>query len=208
MKAKIIQYSSAEGYNLAAEGYDQKEAYLNSFEQGRIMPLLGEIKNLEVLDAGAGTGRLSLKLFQKGARVTAFDISEKMLLMLKRKNKKISTVVGDAENLPFSDKKFDLVVAAFLVVHLKNPERFFDEVYRVLKPGLPAQAGGRFIVTNINQKDPPVIKTKKGPIVIESYYHRPEKIIEILNSLAFTVEKEIFTREGERWVSQIVVVRK
>ena len=114
---------------------------------------------------------------------------------------KIQTVVGDAESLPFENDSFDIVTAAFLIAHLKDPIRFFDEVYRVLKDG------GIFVFTNINQKDPPLVKTKDGEIIIESFYHRPEKIKEILESLAFSVE-EVFIKEKEVWVNQIILAKK
>ncbi len=202
MSKKIKVFSSDQGYDLAAEFYDQKEKYLNSFEQNKILPLLGDVKNKKVLDIGAGTGRLSLQLAKGGAQVMALDVSEKMLELVKRKNHKVQTTVADAENLPFENNSFDVVTAAFLIVHLKDPARFFDEVYRILKDG------GKFVVTNINQKDPPEVKTKEGNIIIESFYHRPEKIKEILESLAFQVEQEIFVKENEIWVNQILLVRK
>ena len=199
-KAKVLP--SEAGYNLAADFYDEKEKYLNSFEQNKLLPLLGDIKDIKILDIGAGTGRLSVLLANRGARVTALDVSPKMLELVKRKNDKIETVVGDAENLPFKDGSFDIVTAAFLIVHLKDPAGFFDEVYRVLKDG------GIFVVTNINQKDPPLVKTKSGEILIESFYHRPEKIKEMLESLAFGVEREIFVKEKDVWVNQIILARK
>lgn len=202
MSKKIKVFSSDQGYDLAAEFYDQKEKYLNSFEQNKILPLLGDIKDKQVLDIGAGTGRLSLQLVKGGAQVMALDVSAKMLELIKRKNKKIQTTVADAESLPFDNGSFDVVTAAFLVVHLKDPTRFFDEVYRVLKDG------GRFVVTNINQKDPPEVKTKEGDIIIESFYHRPEKIKEILESLAFQVEQEVFVKENDVWVNQILSAKK
>jgi ubiquinone/menaquinone biosynthesis C-methylase UbiE len=93
------------------------------------------------------------------------------------------------------------VVAAFLIVHLKDPTRFFDEAYRVLKPN------GKLIVTNINQKEAPEVETKQGVIKIDSYYHRPEKIREILESLAFGVEETV-VKEKDVWVNQIVVAKK
>jgi ubiquinone/menaquinone biosynthesis C-methylase UbiE len=110
--------------------------------------------------------------------------------------------VGEAENLPFEDGVFDFVTATFLVVHLKNPLSFFDEAYRVLKND------GKLIVTNINQKEAPEVKTKQGKIKIESFYHRPEKIIEDLESLAFKIEKNIFVYENDIWINQIVVAGK
>lgn len=199
-KAKVL--SSEEGYNLAADVYDENENYLNSFEQGELIPLLGALAGKKVLDVGAGTGRLSLPLANRGAVVTALDVSPKMLELVKRKNAKINIVVGDAESLPFADGSFDIVTAAFLIVHLKNPTGFFDEAYRVLKDG------GILAVTNINQKDPPQVKTKEGKIIIESYYHRPEKIIEIIESLAFSIEENIFVKEKEIWVNQLVLAKK
>jgi len=200
--SKIKFLSSRAGYDLAAENYDKKEKYLNSFEQGKTVPLFEDVNGKKILDVGAGTGRLAVELAKKGAIVTALDVSEQMLKILQRKNKKIITALGDAESMPFADEEFDLVAAEFLIVHLKNPKRFFDEAYRVLKNR------GRLLITNINQKDPPEINTKDGKIKIESFYHRPDRIIEILKSLAFEIEKEIFIKEDDVWINQIIVARK
>ncbi len=87
-------------------------------------------------------------------------------------------------------------------MHLKNPTRFFDEVYRVLKND------GYFLVTNINQKDPPKIKVHNHEFVVESFYHRPEEIKEILESLAFGIEKELFIKENDVWVNQLLLCKK
>ena len=207
MKSKIKIYPSDTGYNLAASHYDDKEKYLNSFEQGKALVLLGDIKGKQILDVGAGTSRLTAGLIKQGGLVTALDVSESMLEMLKKKIKNndslhLKTVVADAESLPFPNETFDLVTAAFLIVHLKDPRRFFDEAYRVLKPG------GALLVTNINQKDPPEVKIKEGIIKIESYYHRPEKIKEILAELAFAIKKEVMIIEKGVWVNQIIVGEK
>ncbi len=200
-KAKFTR--SAEGYNLAAARYDEKEKYLNSFEQKKVLPLIGNVSGKKILDVGAGTGRLAVELAAfPEAKVAALDLSEKMLERLRRKNKQIECVVGDGENLPFASASFDIVVAAFFIVHLKEPKYFFAEAYRVLKDG------GFLLVTNINQKDPPRVKTSTGDIIIESYYHRPEQVREELETLAFTIEKEIFVKEKEVWVNQIIKARK
>lgn len=199
-KIKILK--SVVGYDLAASGYDKKEKYLNSFEQNKFLPLLGDLKNKKVLDVGAGTGRLSLMLSKAGAQVTAVDVSEAMLKILKNKDKKIEIIVGDAQSLPFEDAAFDIVAAAFLVVHLKDPSVFFDEAYRVLKDG------GILAVSNINQKEPPEVNTKEGKIKIESYYHRRDKIVEDLESLAFQIEKNVVLYEKEVWINQIIIAKK
>ncbi len=201
-KQKIKTFDTASGYDLAASFYDKKEKYLNSFEKGHILSLLGSVQGKRILDVGAGTGRLALDLIKAGAQVTALDLSKNMLNQLKQKTSKVKIVLGDAENLPFEEKSFDAVIAAFLIVHLKEPLIFFDQVYRVLKEG------GIFVCTNINQKEPPPIETTRGIIKIESYYHRPEKILEDLQNLAFTIKEEKIIKEKDVWINQIIVAQK
>ncbi len=198
MKTKIL--NSKEGYNLTADYYIKKEKYWDSFEKNEVLPLLGDFKDKKVLDVGAGNGRLAGRLAGLGAEVTALDVSEEMLKRIK--NKEIKIVVGEAENLSFPDDSFDIVIAAFLIVHLKDLSLFFDEVYRVLKPG------GKFLVTNINQRKAPAVKTSEGLVEIESYYHRPEAVVEKLEELAFDVKENKIVREGEVWVNQIILAEK
>lgn len=44
-------------------------------------------------------------------------------------------IVGDSENLPFENESFDAVICANSFHHYPNPQKFFDGVSRVLKPG-------------------------------------------------------------------------
>ena len=89
-----------------------------------------------------------------------------------------------------------------MIVHLKDLERFFDEVYRVLKPG------GLFLVTNINQRKAPEIKVGKELVEVESYYHKPELVVEELENLAFEIRENKFVKEGDVWINQIILVSK
>lgn len=198
--SKVKVLSSQEGYNLLADYYNKKEKYWDSFEKDQVLPLLGNIKEKKVLDVGAGTGRLVSRLVNAGAEVTALDISEEMLKKIKNKN--IKKIVGEAEDLSFDDNSFDVVIATFLIVHLKDLGRFFDEVYRVLKPG------GLFLVTNINQRKAPEIKIGKDLVEVKSYYHKPELVVEELEDLAFEVLQNKFVKEGETWINQIILVNK
>lgn len=202
MAKKVKILPSDTGYDLAAPRYDDKEDYLNSFEQGKVLTYLQDVAGKKVLDVGAGTGRLSVELSRRGAMVTALDVSPEMLKVLAKKNKYIELAVGDAEYLPFGNNVFDYVVATFLIVHLRDPRKFFDEAYRVLKDG------GRLIVTNINQKEAPEVETSDGPIKIESFYHRPQRVRESLEELAFTIEFEDMVLESGVWVNQILVAKK
>ncbi len=202
MKPRIKVYDSKEGYDLAASLYDQKEAYLNSFEKGQLLKMIGNVAGENILEVGAGTGRTTGDLLRLGANVTALDLSDKMLEQLKRKHPKAEIIVGDAESLSFPENCFDWVIASFLVVHLSDPTRFFDEAYRILKDG------GKLLITNINQKEAPEVKTKDGIIKIDSYYHRPEEVKKKLTDLAYSIEKEVIVKEGDVWINQIIVAKK
>src|SRR5687768_1407068 len=74
-----------------------------------------------VLDAGCGEGVLSWYLAERGANVTAMDISkpniENARHFLEKKGvlDRVRLVLGDAENLPFPDASFDWVVSSHVL---------------------------------------------------------------------------------------------
>lgn len=93
-----------------------------------------------VLEVAAGTcicGR-SLAPFVKN--VTCLDMTTAMLAVGKDEAEKqglcnIDFVQGDAENLPFSDNSFDIVISRLAFHHFSNPKRCFSEMTRVVKTG-------------------------------------------------------------------------
>lgn len=201
-KTRSKLYLPEEGYDLFAPYYDESLKFLSGFEKGRLFSIFGDLKGKKVLDLGCGTGRVlgELKLF--GAEVVAADISKEMLKSVEKKHPDVQTIVADAENLPFENESFDAVIATFLIVHLKDPQIAFDEIYRVLKDG------GDFLLTNINQRKAPKLKTPKGEIVIQSYYHRPADVVDKLEKSLFKIVKNEFVKEEGVWINQIVVGRK
>lgn len=202
-KGKSNVYDSKEGYDLYANQYDKKLDFLNSFEGDILKKMFKDFRGKSVLDVGCGTGRLIRLLKDRGAVVTGADISEEMIKIAGKKFPDIKIVNADIENLPFEDNSFDVVIAAFVIVHLKSFKKAFDEVYRVLKND------GIFILTNINQKKAPKIKTdREGEIVINSYYHRPDDVVKELENSLFVVEDEEFVNEDGVWINQIIKAKK
>ncbi len=94
---------------------------------------------LKILDVGCGTGVITLLLAKMGHYVTGVDISERMLERARDKAKSIAVTVkfelGDAEDLPFKDEVFDVVINRHLLWTMLNPEKAVIEWRRVLKPG-------------------------------------------------------------------------
>ncbi|MEA2177155.1 MAG: hypothetical protein QOG77_452 [Solirubrobacteraceae bacterium] len=73
-----------------------------------------------VLDVGAGTGNASIPAAARGARVTASDLTPELLEDGRRRAEarglELDWVVADAENLPFGDGSFDVVMSAIGVM--------------------------------------------------------------------------------------------
>lgn len=93
-----------------------------------------------VLDVATGTGDLAIAVQKKtGAKVVGLDLAQQMLNVgiTKIKNinldSQIEMVKGDAENLTFTDNKFDAVCVAFGVRNFENLNKGLEELRRVVK---------------------------------------------------------------------------
>ncbi len=101
-----------------------------------------DIRYERVLEVGAGTGFFLINLWQAGYvgdDVHATDISEGMLEICKRNAAEhgldVAVVQGDAEDLPYPDGRFDLVIGHAFLHHLPDPAAALREMHRVLAPG-------------------------------------------------------------------------
>lgn len=95
-----------------------------------------------ILDIGSGIGGTSRCLAQEfGCRVTGIDLTEEycqVAAMLTAKvglEERIDYRQGDATNLPFEDNQFDVVWTEHVAMNIPDKQRFYSEMYRVLKPG-------------------------------------------------------------------------
>jgi len=137
-------------FNQRAEGYDSHmldELSLTEFYD-EIEKCIAKDDGLDkVLDLGCGTGLEMERIFKlyKDVRVTAIDISEKMLEKLKQKFEdkilNIEIVCGSYFDIDFGFNLFDLVVSTYSLHHFSKDEKLvlYKRVYESLKPG------GRFI---------------------------------------------------------------
>ena len=95
----------------------------------------------KVLDIGTGTGSLTIGFAQgiPGVQVVGLDLSD-VILEVARDNareSKVSSRVsfekGDAENMPFEDDAFDVVISSDTLHLVKDAVKMFNEIHRVLK---------------------------------------------------------------------------
>ena len=87
-----------------------------------------------VLDLGAGTGKLTTRLVERGLDVVAVDPIPEMLELLSASLPDIPALLGTAEDIPLPDNSVDSVLVA-QAWHWFDPERAVKEVARVLRPG-------------------------------------------------------------------------
>lgn len=130
-----------------------------------------------VLDAGSGTGIVTLSLQDSGyrpKRIVALDlsfnslrISREQFAKKKRSAKSIDAVQGNILNLPFSEGTFDLVMTCGVLEYV-DLEDGLRELSRVLKPSgklvlLPVKAGfvGSVLEFLYNFKIHPLKEVKK-----------------------------------------------
>jgi len=87
-----------------------------------------------VLDLGAGTGKLTTRLVERGLHVVAVDPIPEMLEVLRTSLPETPALLGTAEEIPLDDNSVDAVLVA-QAWHWFDPKRAIAEVARVLRPG-------------------------------------------------------------------------
>ncbi|WP_319431014.1 class I SAM-dependent methyltransferase [Mycobacterium sp. RTGN5] len=88
----------------------------------------------DVLDLGAGTGKLTTRLVERGLDVVAVDPLAEMLELLSSALPDTPALLGTAEQIPLPDNSVDAVLVA-QAWHWFDPQRAVAEVARVLRPG-------------------------------------------------------------------------
>lgn len=98
---------------------------------------LKKIKNPQIIDIGAGTGKYSIALSQEGYDVTAIELVKHNLMTLKKQNSQVKAYQGNALDLhKFSNNTFDIVILFGPMYHLIKEEdklKALKEAKRIVK---------------------------------------------------------------------------
>jgi SAM-dependent methyltransferase len=105
-----------------------------------LFEIAGDLRGQRVLDLGCGQGDLTLMLLQRGAEVTALDVSAGMVELAERRvqvfapDAKATFLAGDAQATGLPAGSFDLVLGKWIIHHL-DVEAITTEMERLLRPG-------------------------------------------------------------------------
>jgi ubiquinone/menaquinone biosynthesis C-methylase UbiE len=111
-----------------------------------LLPHIAAFPATTILELASGTGRLTKHLrttFPAASSLVATDINPDMLDLAQQQlsDPSITFQLADAQQLPFTDPSFDLVVNQFGLMFLPDKQGGVNEAFRVLQPG------GHFVFT-------------------------------------------------------------
>ena len=96
-------------------------------------------QGLRLLDVGCGSGQTAIPAAQAGLKVTGVDIAANLIEHARERARyeglEAEFDVGDAEDLPYWDAEFDVVISLIGAMFGPRPEKVAAEMARVLKPG-------------------------------------------------------------------------
>lgn len=159
------------GDTIAANSYLTRSHF--SWLQQAVLKVIGNIKNLMIIDVGCGTGHFSSALAKENFLV-GLDLSLHMLLAAQKKG--FQPIQASATALPLACNSFDLVLANSIIQCIACAEKFLTELVRVCAPG------GRIIISAFNSQNiflrlfRYLELTPRPPL----FFHPLKKIIDLL----------------------------
>jgi 2-polyprenyl-3-methyl-5-hydroxy-6-metoxy-1,4-benzoquinol methylase len=124
-------------------------------------------KKSDVLDLGCGTG-YGTALIGRNHAVTGMDVDEEAITYAKKHYGEYAKfTVGDVSKTPKGEalriQKWDVISSFEVIEHVKNPKRFLENTYALLKPH------GILFLSTPNAKTPTPFNSTKSPYHVKEY---------------------------------------
>lgn len=180
-----------EGFDIWSKDYDKSvEASSREYPFDGYYEVLNHVYNSieckagsRILDVGFGTGVLTNKLYEEGARIYGMDFSQGMIDIAKSKMPDGTFIKWDFnDGVPpmLKDMKFDYIVSSYAIHHLNDEKKveFIGELKQLLNPN------GKIIIADVafeNQQDLNACKEVSGDSWDEDeIYMMADKLIKSL----------------------------
>lgn len=134
-----VKQANRQFYDLASAAYEAADGRrgrgLARYLDRRLEALSQNAGRDHLLDAGCGTGFVAGCALDHFATVDGIDIAPEMIERARIMHPDARFTVADGDALPFEPTTFTVVAAVALLHHLPRHEPFFQEAFRVLRPG-------------------------------------------------------------------------
>ena len=144
--AQNHNYEIIDQFSKQSIPFTQIPGHLDAIE---MLISMSEVKKSDVvLDVACGPGIVTCEFAKVAQHVTGIDVTPAMIAVAEKLQLELglsntSWKLGDAENLPFMNDTFDVVIARYSFHHLLAPSVVLQEMIRVCKPG------GRVLVADV-----------------------------------------------------------
>ena len=188
---------TSEMYTRHARDYDKAIAdniYNALLERPNMLCMLPELENKHVLDLGCGSGIYAQEFIRQGAKVTAVDLSQEMIDIVREKlSSEVKAYAADISlGLPQeSDNTYDVVICPLAMHYVENPLPLFKEVKRVLKPS------GQFFFSTHH----PIADYSVSP---SGNYFKRELITEKWDTIGHPVAVSYYRRPLSEWFEALL----
>jgi ubiquinone/menaquinone biosynthesis C-methylase UbiE len=133
------QKASAEQFDRQSDRYGKSHILADTTDVAEALAGIAPRAGGRALDIATGGGHTALRVARLGWRVTAGDVSARMLenatKLLGDEGFQLDTQLFPAEEIPFDAGTFDLVSTRVAPHHFSSPAKYVAEVARVLAPG-------------------------------------------------------------------------
>jgi ubiquinone/menaquinone biosynthesis C-methylase UbiE len=196
-----------EGYERWAEVYDSDGNPLVALEERHLPLMFPEVDGLLVADVGCGTGRQTLQLAARGARVVALDFSQAMVARAQARGKiaQVYFVLADAvASIPLKSGVLDGAVCSLVLEHVGDLTAMLRQLRRVCK------SNGFVLISDIHPKlasagaaanfEDPRTGQKVFP---RGYRHEISDYVRAANDAGFRIDAMTEASVDEKFVDEI-----
>jgi len=196
------QLSCLPAFDSWAEVYDSQPNPLLALEQRVLDSVLPDVRGLDILDAGCGTGRWLERLAARAPRsLLGVDISPQMLQVASAKlGEHCDLRLGSCEALPFGNSVADMVLSSFVLSYLDDLESFAREIDRVARPGTTIFLSDMHPETEAacNWKRPFAMQRRRWPLqqIRRVFEDRGLEVLALIEAPFSVEEMQIFAERG------------
>ncbi|MFO7922729.1 MAG: class I SAM-dependent methyltransferase [Bacteroidales bacterium] len=175
----FMNYGYSNNSRIYLKEEDEKNRYSIQLYHHAVSPVDITGKNILEVGCGRGGGLSYINRYLAPDSLTGVDLNAKAIQFCKKqyKEKNINFVQGDAQRLPLETNSFDVVLNVESSHRYPQKELFFNEVYRVLKPG------GYFLFTDFRDDhriEELESQLKKSNLCLEGKEDITENVLEAL----------------------------